>query len=98
MFADVVHRQDVRVIQRRQQLRFTRESPLFELGLSPRAAVDVVAAARCWALISGHTGVYPEDVQAVFAAVAGNRPRHRGELPFSHSNPASQVLLEVAIP
>ena len=79
-------------------VRFTRESPQFELGLSPRAAVDLVAAARCWALISGHTGVYPEDVQAVFAAVAGHRLHRRGEAALSGSDPAQGVLAEVAIP
>ncbi len=79
-------------------VRFTRESPQFETGLSPRAAVDIVAAARCWALVSGHPGVYPEDVQAVFAAVAGHRLRRRGESALSASDPAVAVLAEVAIP
>jgi MoxR-like ATPase len=79
-------------------VRFTRESPQFELGLSPRAAVDLVAAARCWALIGGHGGVYPEDVQAVFAAVAGHRLRRRGEAALRGADPAQAVLAEVAIP
>lgn len=79
-------------------VRFTRESPAFETGLSPRAAIDLVAASRCWALINGHMGVYPEDVQAVFAAVAGHRLKRRGELGLSGTDPASQVLTEVAIP
>lgn len=79
-------------------VRFTRETPQFELGLSPRAALDLVTAARCWALITGHTGVYPEDVQAVFAAVAGHRLRRRGEAALTGSDPAQSVLAEVAIP
>ncbi len=79
-------------------VRYTREAPQFELGLSPRAAVDLVAAARCWAMIAGHGGVYPEDVQAVFPAVAGHRLRRRGEADFSSGNPAEAVLGEVAIP
>jgi MoxR-like ATPase len=79
-------------------VRFTRESPQFELGLSPRAALDLVAAARCWAFINGHTGVYPEDVQAVFAAVAGHRLRRRGEDALARGDPAQGVLAEVAIP
>ena len=79
-------------------VRYTRETPQFEIGLSPRAAVDLVAAARCWALISGHAGVYPEDVQSVFAAVAGHRLRRRGEVALSGSGPARGVLAEVAIP
>lgn len=79
-------------------VRYTREAPQFELGLSPRAAVDLVAAARCWAMIAGHGGVYPEDVQAVFPAVAGHRLRRRGDADFSSDNPAEAVLGEVAIP
>jgi MoxR-like ATPase len=42
-------------------------------GLSPRAGLMLIAAARAWALIAGRPMVVPEDVQAVFAAVAGHR-------------------------
>ncbi len=42
-------------------------------GLSPRAGLMLLAAARAWALIGGRPMVVPEDVQAVFAAVAGHR-------------------------
>ena len=42
-------------------------------GLSPRAGLMLLAAARAWALIAGRPMVLPEDVQAVFPAVAGHR-------------------------
>jgi len=42
-------------------------------GLSPRAGLMLLAAARAWALLAGRPMVLPEDVQAVFAAVAGHR-------------------------
>jgi len=42
-------------------------------GLSPRAGLLLVAAARAWALVAGRPMVLPEDVQAVFPAVAGHR-------------------------
>ncbi|HSN31362.1 MAG TPA: AAA family ATPase, partial [Ideonella sp.] len=42
-------------------------------GLSPRAGLMLLAAARAYALIGGRPMVVPEDVQAVFAAVAGHR-------------------------
>ena len=42
-------------------------------GLSPRAGLLLVAAARAWALLEGRPMVLPEDVQAVFPAVAGHR-------------------------
>jgi len=42
-------------------------------GLSPRAGLMLLAAARAYALIEGRAMVVPEDLQAVFAAVAGHR-------------------------
>jgi MoxR-like ATPase len=42
-------------------------------GLSPRAGLMLLAAARAWALIGGRPMVLPEDLQAVFPAVAGHR-------------------------
>jgi MoxR-like ATPase len=42
-------------------------------GLSPRAGLMLIAAARAWALIAGRPMVVPEDVQAVFPSVAGHR-------------------------
>jgi len=42
-------------------------------GLSPRAGLMLLAAARAWALMAGRPMVMPEDLQAVFAAVAGHR-------------------------
>jgi MoxR-like ATPase len=42
-------------------------------GLSPRAGLLLIAAARAWALIAGRPMVLPEDVQAVFPSVAGHR-------------------------
>jgi MoxR-like ATPase len=54
-------------------IRFTRESPDIEIGLSPRGSLALIAAARAHALIERHSGVFPDDVQAVFASVAGHR-------------------------
>jgi MoxR-like ATPase len=42
-------------------------------GLSPRAGLMLVAAARANALVGGRPMVLPEDVQRVFPAVAGHR-------------------------
>jgi MoxR-like ATPase len=53
----------------------TRNSPKFIHGLSPRAALALLAAARAWAFIDGRTMVLPEDVQAVLPSVACHRLR-----------------------
>ena len=47
--------------------------PAVQRGLSPRAGLLLVAAARAWAMLAGRPMVLPEDVQAVFPAVAGHR-------------------------
>lgn len=51
----------------------TRDNGEWINGLSPRAALGLLAAARAWALIAGRTAVLPEDVQAVFGVVATHR-------------------------
>lgn len=51
----------------------TRERDLCLLGLSPRGALALIRSAQSWALIQGRDHVLPEDVQAVFIAVAGHR-------------------------
>ena len=42
-------------------------------GLSPRAGLMLIAAARAVALVAGRAMALPEDVQRVFPAVAGHR-------------------------
>ena len=51
----------------------TRQDNLCHLGLSPRGAIALVKSAQSWALLQGRDYVLPEDVQAVFVAVAGHR-------------------------
>lgn len=52
---------------------FSRQSSRIHLGLSPRGGLAIVRAARCHALLIGRDFVTPDDVQAVFAAVADHR-------------------------
>lgn len=51
----------------------TRAESGFVAGLSPRAGLALLACARAWALLDQRDMVMPEDVQAVFAPVAGHR-------------------------
>ncbi|CAG2157589.1 hypothetical protein LMG26411_05629 [Cupriavidus numazuensis] len=51
----------------------TRTSSAFAAGLSPRAGLALLACARAWALLDQRELVLPEDVQAVFTAVAAHR-------------------------
>jgi MoxR-like ATPase len=51
----------------------TRSRADIRLGLSPRAAQGLVRAARAWALLDGRSAALPDDVQAVWGAVALHR-------------------------
>ncbi len=82
-----------------QIVSFTRETPVFTTGLSPRAGIVLLRAAQAWALMNGHRGVLPEDVQAVVAAVVGHRLRPRDEeSPQSPDAIGRFVVDKVAIP
>ncbi|MCL1041286.1 MULTISPECIES: AAA family ATPase [Shewanella] len=48
-------------------------------GLSPRASKALLSAAKAWAFIHGRNYLVPDDVQAVFAAVAEHRLRHTSQ-------------------
>ena len=45
--------------------RATRQSPSLQLGVSPRGATALMAAARAWAWMSGRDYVTPDDVKAL---------------------------------
>lgn len=54
---------------------FTREFQDYPYGLSPRAGLSLLNAAKAWAFMDNRDAVLPEDVQAVLPAVAGHRLR-----------------------
>jgi MoxR-like ATPase len=56
-------------------INFTRESPEYHCGLSPRAGLALLTAAKAWTYMDNRDAVIPEDLQAVLAAVAGHRLR-----------------------
>jgi MoxR-like ATPase len=54
-------------------LAHSRAAGKYAEGLSPRAGLALLAAARAWAWLDGRDYVIPEDVQNVLPAVAGHR-------------------------
>jgi MoxR-like ATPase len=72
----------------------TRSASGPSIGLSPRAAIGLLRAARAWALIAGRGAVIPEHVQAVFAAVVEHRIRRRED----GLEAAARMLEAVPIP
>lgn len=51
----------------------TRQSPEFEVGLSPRGALALLDSAKTWAVMSDRSHLVPEDIQAVLPAVITHR-------------------------
>jgi MoxR-like ATPase len=54
-------------------LDFSRSSPMFEFGLSPRGGLALLGSARALALIDGKDFVLPEHIKQVLPAVVNHR-------------------------
>ena len=76
-------------------LAASRRHADIRVGLSPRAGLALLGAARAWALLSGRRHVLPEDLQALFVPLAAHRL-----LPARGTQGdmlARQLLAEVAV-
>jgi len=80
-------------------LRRTREAARYTHGLSPRAGLALLSAARAWAFLDERDAVIPEDVQAVLPGVVSHRLQAVGEYSKQNSDVLVRELIEaVAIP
>jgi MoxR-like ATPase len=79
-------------------LALSRQSDRFVAGLSPRAGLGLLRAARGWARLEGRDHVLPEDVQAVLPAVIGHRLRSRDMLANAGYAAVLAPFLELPIP
>jgi len=76
-------------------ITYSRESKLFEFGLSPRAGLALLHVSKAWAMLNARDYVIPEDVQAVLPSVV----RHRLHPIDPDSTQSLDALLkDVAIP
>ncbi len=96
--AKEIHVSDALLDYAQALVRFTREDPELEFGLSPRGAVDLIGAARCWAMIKGHTGVHPEDIKAIFPPVVTHRLQARSDSSHGERDITAHVLDSVPVP
>ncbi len=80
-------------------LAYTRESGEFVTGLSPRAGIGLLRAAQAWALVRGHNGVHPEDIQAVLGSIVAHRlePKHGASIERD-SDLGAAILSAVPVP
>ncbi|KRG67008.1 ATPase [Stenotrophomonas terrae] len=68
-----VHASDALIDYVQALITRSRQHPGVRVGLSPRAGIALLRAAKAHALLLGRRHVIPEDVQALFIAVAGHR-------------------------
>lgn len=71
--ARAIHASDDLLAYVRALAEHTRHGAGLPYGLSPRAALGLLAAGRAWALLEGRDHVLPADIQTVFPAVALHR-------------------------
>jgi MoxR-like ATPase len=93
-----VHHSDALLEYVQNLLDFTRTSPLFNMGLSPRAGLAILRAAAAWAFLDGRDHSLPEDVQHVLPWVAGHRLRSREDLGEYPRDRLMALMKSVPIP
>lgn len=79
-------------------LVFTRQSPAFYTGLSPRAGLSIIRAAKSWAFMHGRDFGLPEDIKKVLIPVTAHRLRaSSGYKEFGHDELWS-LLKDIPVP
>ncbi len=81
--------------------RATRLSPSVRLGVSPRGATALLAAAKAWAWLTGASGVTPDHVQAMALPVWRHRLQLKPEAELEGVTPDTilrSVLQQVQVP
>lgn len=82
-----------RVISYIQDLvEISRDTSRFRAGLSVRASLALMTAARSWAWMHGRDWVEPDDVQSVFSAVAEHRLLGRDAAGGSPTGLSTEIL------
>jgi len=93
-----VHVSDALLEYVQDLLGFTRQSPHFHVGLSPRAGLNLLIAAKSSAFLQQRDYALPEDLQQVMPWVIRHRLRSRDDgVEFSRDELMS-ILLEVPVP
>lgn len=96
---DTIHVADALLDYLQDILEYSRSSGSFRHGLSPRAGLSTLNAARAWAMLHAHEHVLPEDIQAVLPSVIGHRLQFIHEADNDPSlSPAQHLIQSVAIP
>jgi len=79
-------------------LAYSRQAADFTMGLSPRAGLALLRAARAWAMLEGRDHILPDDIQMVLPSVVNHRLRSATDSETGSTENLSRLLLEVPIP
>jgi MoxR-like ATPase len=93
-----VHVSDALLDYLQALLAFSRQSPQFVSGLSPRAGLALLHSAQAWALMAGRDHVIPEDVQTVLPHVVEHRLHASAESGNTEAGTLATLLEAVPIP
>jgi MoxR-like ATPase len=78
--ASQIHCSEKLVDYAQDLIDFSRNAAVFAVGLSPRAGLNLLRAAKAWAMIHKRDYVLPEDLQYLLPHLAGHRLLHRDTL------------------
>ncbi|AXI83496.1 ATPase AAA [Xylella taiwanensis] len=92
-----VHVSDALINYVQALLLRSRQQTGVRVGLSPRAGIALLRAAKAYALLSGREYVLPEDIQALFVAVAGHRLVPEAETASTGLELAKTLLYSVPV-
>jgi MoxR-like ATPase len=95
---DQVHSSDLFLEYLQDLLGFTRRSPEFQIGLSPRAGLSLSRAAKAWAFLHGRDHTLPEDLQHILPWVAGHRLRSAQDLTGIPRDRLMELFSSVPVP
>lgn len=96
---DAVHAADAIIEYVQAIVAYTRTAPEYVTGLSPRAGLAILKAARAWALLDRREHVLPEDIQAILPSVASHRLQRRDSATdISPMALGEELINRVAIP
>lgn len=93
-----VHASDALLEYLQNLIDFTRTSHHFFVGLSPRAGIAVLRAAKSWAYLQGRDFVLPEDIQKVMPWVIRHRLRSKEDRSEIPRDRLQTIMAEVPVP
>ena len=95
--APQIHVSDTLVSYLQKILSFSRHSPYYRNGLSPRAGIAILRCAQAWALLDGRDHLLPEDIQAILPSTVNHRLQSAAEFSALTSDEIVSHLLTVPL-